>query len=107
MVEDRIAALESRAATLEERVRELEGRRAPWDVTRPESPRAAGESIAPPRWASGGSAPRGAGESVAPPRAGDARGHSGAPAWAGGEAAPGGAGASPWPLVASGPHAWR
>ena len=46
MVEDRIAALESRAATLEERVRELEGRRAPWDVTRPESPLAGGRERA-------------------------------------------------------------
>ena len=68
MVEDRIAALESRAATLEERVRELEGRRAPWDVTRPESPLAGGESAPAPRWAGGESAP--------------------APRWAGGESAP-------------------
>jgi hypothetical protein len=38
MVEDRIAALEARAATLEARVRELEHPRTGWDPARPEAP---------------------------------------------------------------------
>jgi len=47
MVEDRITALEHRAATLEGRVQELEHRRT-WDPKRPEAPKPTGLSSSPP-----------------------------------------------------------